>query len=73
MTVKGEAGNLVGKVSRDLGSVDEWGCGTTDRDFLEGAENLGDYAGDLRRRVLFMSSVCSGLRKIYLPYRLHLQ
>lgn len=45
MTVKGEAGNLVGKVSRDLGSVDEWGCGTTDRDFLEGAENLGRLRG----------------------------
>lgn len=39
--MNGDAGNLVGKVSRDFGGVDERGGGVDDRDLLEGAENLG--------------------------------
>lgn len=39
--MNGNAGNLVRKVSRDFGGVDERGGGVDDRDLLEGAENLG--------------------------------
>lgn len=41
LTVNGDAGNLVGKVSRDFGGVDKRGGGVDDRYLLEGAKNLG--------------------------------
>lgn len=40
-----DAGNLVGKVSRDFGGVNERSSGVDDRDLLEGAKNLGRLRG----------------------------
>lgn len=51
--MNGDGGNLVGKVSRDFGGVDERSCGVNNRDLLEGGENLGR----LRRGFYLSTSV----------------